>query len=64
MIHRILNRIRYDRYLSSKLVLLLDAMVSGFATLLSILLNLAITGTHALSPRNMALWLLDRKSVV
>ena len=58
MIHRILNRIRYDRYLSSKLVLLLDAMVSGFATLLSILLNLAITGTHALSPRNMALWLL------
>ncbi len=58
MIHRILNRIRYDRYLSSKLVLLLDAMVSGFATLLSILLNLAITGTHALAPRNMALWLL------
>lgn len=49
---------RYDRYLSSKLVLLLDATVSGVATLLSILLNLAITGTHALAPRNMALWLL------
>lgn len=58
MIHRILTRIRYDRYLSSKIVLLLDAVISGVATLLSILLNLAITGTHALSPRTMVLWLL------
>ncbi len=56
MIHRFLMRIRYDRYLSSKIILLLDVLVSGAATLLAIALHVAVTGA-ALPLRTTGLWL-------